>query len=674
MAATIRRWFVGTLARLRTSENLLLLALAVTLGMGTGVGVWLFRRAIDLFHVIWVSWFAQNLLGRWIGSAGVIVALALAGLVVGWLMDRFVGEERHHGVAGVMEAVALAGGRLRYWRAPIKALASALSLGAGASVGPEDPSVQIGANLGSFLGQSLHLSEERVRMLVAAGTASAVAAAFRAPIAGVFFALEVILGEFTTASVGVVILSAVMSSAFMTAVEGSHPELGYLTYTWGGPLEIPLYIPLGLLLAPFAVLFIWTVYWQHDLWHHLEHLPRPFRTALAGMMVGIVGLFLPEVMGVGRESIAAVLSGETQATIVLLLALGIAKLVMTAVSLAGGFQGGLFAPSLFIGTMLGGAFGRVVMQLFSPHVVGDPQAYAIAGMAGMMAGVLRAPITAILLVFELTNDYRLILPIMLTTVVCIIVAERLEPRSIYALALWRKGIQLRQGRDVDLMRGMRVSDVMRVPAPIISRQASLQELRDALRNYQTRTLCVVDDEGQLCGIVTLADLQRAYSSSKASLQTVGQICARDVMTAYPEQTLDAVIAQMGMHDYMALPVVKAGTRELVGMISRRDVVRAYQIAAVRRQEDQHLAEQIRLDALSGAHVVEMVVEKGAPVAFKTVREVQWPADSLVVSIRRRGFLIVPKGNTVLRPGDRVTLLAGAGVQQQLASFFRASNS
>lgn len=366
-------------------------------------------------------------------------------------MHRFVGEERQHGVAGVIEAVALGGGRLRYRRIPHKALASALSLGAGASVGPEDPSVQIGANLGSFFGQYLHLSEERVQLLVAAGAASAIAAAFRAPIAGVFFALEVILnGEFAADAFGIVVLSAVTSSVFTQAIAGTEPEIGILTYTLGGPLEIPFYVLLGLLLGPIAALFIRLVYWQHDWWHHHIRLARPIRTALAGILVGVVAIFLPEIMGTGRETMAEVLSGtDNDFTLKMLLLIGSAKLLMTTVSLAGGFQGGIFAPTLFVGTMLGGAFGQVANAIGPTSATGDPQAYAIAGMAAMMAGVVRAPITAILLVFELTNDYRLILPIMLTTVICVWVAERFEPSGVYILGLLRKGIRLQHGRDVD---------------------------------------------------------------------------------------------------------------------------------------------------------------------------------------------------------------------------------
>jgi CIC family chloride channel protein len=573
------------MARLMRSENTLLMALAVAVGLLSGAAVWAFGIGIDAFHALFVEWLAQQVLAPVFSAAGIILALIWAGALVGWIMQRFIGEERHHGVAGVIEAVALAGGRLRYSRIPFKAVASALSLGAGASVGPEDPSVQIGANLGSLLGQKLRLSDERVRLLVAAGAASAIASAFRAPIAGVFFALEVILNrEFATGSFGVVVLAAVIASVFTQAIEVGGPEFGLRHFTLGGLLDIPLYILLGLFLAPVAAVMIRAVYWQHDLWRkHARQLSRPARTALAGGLVGVVAVFLPQIMGPGREVTTAVLSDSRTFTVLALLALGAAKLVMTAVSLAGGFVGGIFAPSLFVGTMFGAAFGRLATVLLPASAIGDPEAFAIVGMAAVMAGVVRAPITAILLVFELTNDYLLILPIMLTTVVCVSVAERIEPLGIYMLGLSRKGIRLQDGRDFDVMESVIVGDAMRPVAPTIREDASLLRLRDALRAASVRSMCVVNRDGALVGIVTLTDLQRAYERGADGL-TVGRICTRAVVTASPRDSLSTAIRKMGARDFGRLPVTDPYTGRIVGMLSRDDVVRAYTFAMQSREE------------------------------------------------------------------------------------------
>lgn len=651
------------------SENTILLILAVAVGFATGVGVWVFDLGIEFFHAVFYEWLSIEILSRWLGPFAVIFSLALAGFIVGWMMQRFVGEERHHGLAGIIEAVALAGGRLRYRIMPIKSIAAALSLGAGASAGPEAPSVVIGANIGSFFGLRLRLSEERMRLLVAAGSASAIAAAFRAPIAGVFFSMEVILnGEFTAGSFSVVVLAAVIGSVFLQAVTEATPVFGRLNFTLGNPGEIILYAALGLLMAPVAVAFIHAVHWQHDLWHKIR-LSRPLKAAFAGVLVGMVAIFFPQIMGTGRDVMADVLNSRANFSIGLLVALGLLKLLMTAVSLGGGFVGGIFAPSLFVGTMIGAAFGLLSASLFPEELVGSAQAYAIAGMAAMMAGVVRAPITGILLVFEITNDYRLILPIMFTTVICVYLTERLVPAGIDALTLMRAGLRLEQGRDVDVMQGITVSEAMLTPAPTIGEGASLAELRDGLRQWRTRSLCVVDEHGLLSGVVTLTDLQRAYDQNGNKPQTVGEICTRKVITAVPQDVLWTAIRTMGASDIASLPVLKPGTREIIGLLRRESIVRAYSIAVARKRDHQHRAEQVRLNALTGACVTEFRVTSGASLAGKLIREVQWPSESTVASIRRNGKLLVPHGSTKLEVGDVFTVVAASKCSGDLARLF-----
>lgn len=660
-------------ARLQTSKSALLLALAAGLGLATGGCIWIFQKAIGVFHEIFAVFLAQDVLGAVVGSIGIIVALALAGGIVGFIMERFIGTERHHGVAGVMESVALTGGRLRYQRMPFKAIASALSIGAGASVGPEDPSVQIGANLGSWFGQQLHLSEDHIRILVAAGAAGAIAAAFNAPIAGVFFALEVILnGVFESQSFGVVVLAAVVSAAFTQAINPI-VEMGPFNYTLGNPLEIPLFVPLGIGLALVSALFVRAVYWQHDLWHHHLHLARPVKTALAGALVGVVGIFLPQIMGTGRETMSEVLSGEVAFVPVMLLALAGFKLLLTTISMAGGFVGGIFAPALFVGTMLGSFYGRFINVIFPGASMGDPQTYAIAGMAAMMAGVVRSPITAIMLVFELTNDYRLILPIMLATIVCVYIAERLEPSGIYSLGLLRQGIRLPQGRETDLMQGVMVSEAMLTPAPTIPENASLLELRDTLQKYRSNSLCVVDNESLLSGIVTLSDLQRGYTQNDDKQLTVADICTRDVVTVTPEDVIWTAIRVMSAKDVGRVPVVRRGTREVVGLIGRHGILRAYNIAVAHKLEDQHMAERIRLNTLTGAHVLEIYVEQNAPISGKCISEVQWPIESTVAAIRRNGKLIVPHGSSQLKAGDLLTIVADSSVTGELNTLMHSAS-
>ncbi|MBX3062476.1 MAG: chloride channel protein [Anaerolineae bacterium] len=655
----------GIAARLRMAENTFLILVACVVGLATGAAVFLFRSGIEWFQLFFQEWLAGSVLAPIIGGIGMVVALALAGLIVGLIMARFVGEERHHGVAGILESVALAGGRLPYWKAPFKAVASALSLGAGASVGPEDPSVQIGANLGSWFGKRLRLREEHLQILVAAGAASAIAAAFKAPIAAVFFSLEVILnGAFETRSIGVVVLAAVISSAFTQAVEPG-PEMGPFTYSLGNPLEILLFLPLGFLIGPLSALFTKMVYWQHDLWHHRIHLPRPIRTALAGALVGVVGLALPQIMGAGREFMNDVLDGKAQFAIAVLLALIVAKMLLTTVSMAGGFVGGIFAPSLFVGIACGALYGQLLQAALPSAVTTSVQAFAIAGMAACMGGVVRAPITAIMLVFELTNDYRLILPIMLVTSIAVFTAERLEPAGIYTLGLLRKGIRLPSGREIDLIQGVQVQDAMLAPAPTIPESASLLQLRDAFRQGRIFSLCVVDASDLLVGIVTLSDLQNAYPTDKGTTLKVGDICTRNPLTVYPDDSLLTAIRLMSANDIGRLPVVKRDSRHLAGFIGRHGVMRAYNIAMTRKVQDQQTAERIRLNALTGGRSFELHISNHSALVGKKLREIKFPVDCVVAAIERSGKMITPHGDTQIAAGDRLMMVAAPEVAQQL---------
>lgn len=385
----IKSWF----NRSQYTELALLGIGALFIGLSSAIGIWLFKWLIDFFTHLW---FDQ--LGLWLEQWGhwtIALLPVLGGVLVGALLHFFIGEERHHGVAGIIEAVALAGGRLRYLRVPVKALGSALSIGSGASVGPEDPSVQIGANLGSLFGQKLRLSDQQMRATVAAGAASGIAAAFNAPIAGVFFAFEVILGEMSGTALSLVVLSSVVSSVFTQAVSGPQPAFFVPAYAFNSPLELPLYLVLGLLAGPIAAFYVWLLYKFKDLSEHFK-IARWAGPILAGLVVGLVGIFLPQVFGVGYETIESILRGEDLA-LGLLVAIMLAKLILTPLSIAGGFLGGVFAPALVIGATLGGAFGTLSAMLFPGAWISGVQSeideldgdldYDVIGLAGALFGL-----------------------------------------------------------------------------------------------------------------------------------------------------------------------------------------------------------------------------------------------------------------------------------------------
>jgi chloride channel protein, CIC family len=656
MAAKVWRW----LDRVQPSETVVMFALALIVGVTTGAGVWIFKQLIEIAHHLFFDILGGALspLGDWT----VLLVPTIGGLVVGVLMYLFVGEERHHGVAGIMEAVALAGGRLRYKRIPIKTVAASISIGAGASVGPEDPSVQIGANLGSFFGQVLRQSDDRTRTLVAAGAAGAIAAAFNAPIAGIFFALELIIGELSGGLFGSVALAAVISAVFTQALSGAEPAFHVPAYTFNSALELPLYLMLGVLAGIVSALYIRAIYQAHDVFHELK-APRWVKPAIAGVVVGVVGIFLPQIFGVGYSTIEQILNGETF-SLGLLIALLIAKLILTPISIGGGFPGGVFAPSLFLGATLGAAFGSIV-QLVTPGYPIVPAAFALVGMAAVLAGAVHAPLTAIILLFEMTNDYRIILPLMFAVVVSLLISQRLQHDSVYAHGLARKGIRLQRGRDVEVLDTLTVSEVMQTDSDTLLESDPISVASEAFARTRHHGLPVVNGAGELVGILTVQDIERAQSEGQ-TLQAIGDVCSRELLTAFPDETIGAALRRMSTRDVGRLPVVaRDNRRKLLGVLRRTDLVRAYDIALTRRTEQRHSAQQVRLGTFTGAQVIELTIAPQAACANQRVGAIQWPRECVLASVRRGRQVLIPHGDTLLRAGDVLAIVAEDSARVEL---------
>ena len=384
------------------SERSLHVASALSVGALTSLFVLLFKDV--------TKWTASGLAiaGEHTFAAYVswwpLLLPVLGGLVVGFMKQRLIKHEKHHGVAGIMQAVSFAGGRLPYRRIPLKVLAAAISIGSGASVGPEDPSVQIGAGIGSMIGQIFHMSEAHLRVLVATGAASGIATAFNAPIAGVFFAMELVLGEYESGAFGMLVLGAVTSVVVTRGLVGPNPAFPIPQYAFHGAHELPFYLILGLLAAFVSLGYIRALYLSHD-WFQESRLSVWVRPVLIGLLLGIVGLYVPQILGDGHETTGEILAGLDMLPKFLLLIL-VLKLALTALSLGGGFVGGVFAPSLVLGAALGGSFGMIIDHLF-PSLTLQPSAFALVGMAAVLAGAVRAPGTAVMLLFEMTNDYRI---------------------------------------------------------------------------------------------------------------------------------------------------------------------------------------------------------------------------------------------------------------------------
>ncbi len=636
------------LDRLAPPPALVLLAIAVAIGLLTGYGAVLFIGALHL-----VQTWAEGLRATY-GVQGMFLALGIGGALGAPLVVYLASEARGHGVPEVMEAIAVRGGRIRPRVAVVKAVASALTIGTGGSAGREGPIVQIGSALGSTVGQLLAFSEERIKILVAAGAASGIAATFNAPIAGVIFALEVILGEFSMGYFGIVVIAAVSASIVSQAHLGSAPAFIVPAYGLGSPVELGLYVLVGLASALLAIFFIKILYTAEDLFEKWR-VPEVLKPVVGMLLTGVVALFYPQVLGPGLEFIGEAIAENMAMSLTLLAPLAVAKLVATSFTLGAGNSGGVFAPSLFAGAALGGSLGLVFREMF-PYLGINPGAYALVGMAATFAGAARAPITAILIVFEMSNDYRLILPLMLATVISTFFAHAIHQESIYTLKLARRGIVIRHGRDIDIMESITVKQAMQRSPAVVQDDLPVSELGKAFAAHHVHGFPVVDKDGRLVGIVALSDYERATERPDFDQLKVRDIMTRDVIVVYPDESLWEALRKLGVRDVSRLPVVsRRDPRKLLGIIRRRDIIRAYNVAVARRSEIQQRMQELHMGSEGETEYVRLELPADAWAVGKRVSELPLPRECVLVSVRRGREVIIPHGDTLLQPGDRITI-------------------
>lgn len=555
-----RTGWSGRLDAARSGDPGLIIA-ALGVGVGGGLAAVGFRYLIEGVTRLLTGHDDYSDLGRvgnpnlpWLGGWIVLVLPVLAGLLYGPLVSRFAPQARGHGVPEVMYAVAKKGGRIPAPVAGVKALASALCIGAGGSVGREGPIVQVGSALGSSIGRLLRLPESRLRTLVACGAAAGIAATFNAPLAGVFFALELILAEFTATAFGPVVLAAVVASVIGRSVLGDEAFLSLPPFAVHSLTEYGLYALLGVLGAAVARLFTVVLYAVEDgcdkVWRRTGR-PEWARPAAGGLLLGLLLLVLPQMYGVGYPVLDNAVAGRY--TVVFLLVLVVGKILATSLTIGIGGSGGVFAPSLFLGAATGAAVGQLLHALI-PGTVTQPGAYALIGMGAVFAGAGRAPITAVVILFELTGEYSIILPLMLAVVCATATSRALSADTIYTLKLRRRGIDLDAGRlplpDVALATVMR-----EVPAPL--RESDPLEV--AARRLQAAggTLPVVHADGTYAGVVTPWAIENAVLELDAEHAEAG---ARE--TAAPTAGDLAV--------FLSAPHLDDGVRDAVRLLAGPD--------------------------------------------------------------------------------------------------------
>lgn len=595
-----------------------------------------------------------------------LFAPALGGLAITPIVLLWAKDARGPGVSGVMLAVSNFGGRvpkrLLFWRP----LATTLSIGSGASLGTEGPVVQLGAAIASTLGGWLKLNDEKRRNLVAVAAAGGIAATFNAPIAGVLFSLEVVLGKFQARNFSTVVIGAVAATAVSRTLLGEAPAFPVpASFDLTTPFELPLYLLLGVLCAFVAVGFMRAVIATENLFNRF---PVPWlRPGLGGLAVGAIALAVPEVLGRGYATTGGILQGDIPVSAALV-GLLLAKTLATSASLGSWGSGGIFAPALFLGAVFGALFGKVALPLTG--IEGQAGAYALVAMAAVFAGVTRAPMSSIVMVFELSGSYSLILPLLLAAVMATLIADIFHPQSFYQLMLSRQGLALLRTRDTDLLQTVTVREVMDRDVPTLDAAKTLGDLEAAILGSHHHGFVVTapDEPRRMVGIVTLTDLEKARSENLAMTTPVEDVCQRRVYTAHPDDATAEVLERMVHLGVGRMPVVepKEPARP-VGYVRQADLAKAYYVALQRERQEEEDLETLRLRDLTGQEIVEVRVPERSRLAGVSLREAQLPNESIVVAIRRHGKTLFPHGETSIEVGDTVV----ANVAPGFGSEFRA---
>ncbi len=570
--ARLRESVVRTWApSLFREENTILLA-AILVGVLAGLGSAAFMYSLSFVHRVFFVMLPEAV--PWMGPSVLMFLPAIGGLLVGPFIARFAPEARGHGVPEVMTAVATRGGRILGRVAIVKIIASAVSIGSGGSAGQEGPMVQIGAAAASAAGQRLGIAARHMRTFVACGAAGGLAAVFNAPIGGAIFALEVITGELTPAF-GAVILASVSATVVSRSLFGNFPSFVVPRYDLVSNGELLAYVALGVLTGMASVAFIRMLYAFEDRFDAWT-FPPYWKPAVGGLMLGIIGRFFPQVFGTGSETIQEATWGTVAP--LLLLALIPLKMLGTSLTLASGGSGGVFGPSMYVGAMLGGAFGAGVHALF-PGATAGSGAYALVGIGGVVGGTALAPLTAIILLFEMTDDYRIILPVMLVTAISVVVTRTLVGESIYTLKLRRQGIGYYAGAELDRTHGATVTGAMRNDVPLIPPSSAVVSALATAVQARATALPVGDDTTGVIGAVT-AEQIAGWAVREERPDTIASLVVPLAAVRIDAGArLDSALARLTDADHDVLLVVADGAdgpARLRGVLTRRDVLRVYE--------------------------------------------------------------------------------------------------
>jgi CIC family chloride channel protein len=575
-----RRWRISII-RFWRNDQVLLFALAVVVGTAVGLAAIAFRLAIGGFQFLGFGFSHENVVSglSFLPWWQIVTVPTAGGLIVGLMVYFFMPERRPQGVADVIESVALKAGRMELLTGLKAAVVSAASIGAGASVGREGPVVHLGASLASFVGQRLRLDRRLSRTLLGCGVAAAVAASFNAPIAGIFFALEVVVGHHALSAFAPIVIAGVCGTVISRAYYGDFPafilpESHAITSLW----EIPAFAILGIVCAVAAQTMMGSIFLTDSLVRRTP-LPVWLRPMLGGLAVGLIALVFPEVLGVGYQATDAALREEYG--LWLLIALALAKILATALSLGFGFGGGVFSPSLVIGAMVGGAYGLIAASVF-PELASDQGAYTIIGMGAVAGAVLGAPVSTIIIIFEMTGEYPITIALLIATAVASSIVQQVQGRSFFTWLLFRRGIDINDVQGLGLLRGVRLRGLIDGAFASVPPDADLERLRRALVAAPSGELLVVDDDGRLLGTIGYAELSEAVFDPAADRAlSAAELVCRDPPLLTADDSLEAAIRVFQATGKVHIPAVEnRDSLRPLGFVHEYEVMDAYHSALI----------------------------------------------------------------------------------------------
>ena len=623
--------------------HLFMVAIAIICGLGGGFGAVILRALIEFVQSVFfgpgeeVLPLIQQTPWTWR-----LLAPALGGLVVGPLVYFCAKEAKGHGVPEVMESMIVRGGVIRPRVVVVKALASAISIGSGGSVGREGPIVQIGSALGSTIGQLLGVSTRQIRTLVGCGAAAGIAAAFNAPIAGALFAVEILLGDFGVPQFSPIVISSVVATVVSRHFLGNFPAFEVPAYHLVSPFELIPYIIVGVIAGLVALAFISILYGSEAFFDRLR-FPEYLKAVVGGLLVGVIGIWFPHIFGVGYDTINAALAGNL--SVLLLGILLVAKMLATSITLASGGSGGVFAPSLFLGAVTGGFLGSLIHQWF-PTFTATSGAYALVTMGAVVGAATHAPITAIIIIFELTGDYHIIPPLMAACVVSTLIAMLFRRDSIYTRKLRERGIDPFKEEDPNVLKNLYVRDIIDREPEIIPASASFAQILGLVVQSRHSEFFVINEQGEFLGVVALSEFRRLIFEQDA-LQNV--VIASDLVipprgTVREDDSLDVVMRLFSHTEAEELAVVSSqNPKKLIGTVHRKDLINAHNQEVLRRDmagsmsSTVSLVGKVRQVEVGDGYVVQ---EIPTPRAFAghTLRELDFRAryGVQVIFIRTRG--------------------------------------